>query len=86
MNLPEKKQSISLGSVVVASGELVSANLNGEVVILGFKSGSYHSLEQVAAFVWDNIQAPRKVSDIRDTIIEEYDVEITQCEQDLITY
>jgi hypothetical protein len=84
MNSLEKKQSISLGSVAVASSELVSAKLDGEVVILGFKSGSYYSLDQVGGFVWEFLQSPRKVSDIRDSIIGEYDVEHAQCERDLI--
>jgi hypothetical protein len=84
MNLLEKKRSVSLGSIAVASSELVSANLNGEVVILGFKSGSYYSLDQVGAFVWDLLQEPRKVLDIRDAIFEKYDVELGQCEQDLL--
>jgi hypothetical protein len=84
MNALEKKQSISLGSVAVASNELVSANLDGEVVILGFKSGSYYSLDQVGGFVWNLLQGPQKVSDIRNAIFGEYDVELAQCERDLI--
>jgi len=77
------KQSISLDSIVVASGELVSANLDGEVVILGFKSGSYYSLDQVGAFVWDLLQQSRKVSELRDTILSEYDIDLERCQQDL---
>jgi hypothetical protein len=84
MNSLEKKLSISLDSAVIASHELVSANLDGEVVILGFKSGSYYSLGQVGGFIWDLIQEPQKVSDIRDAIFGEYDVELAQCERDLI--
>lgn len=84
MNSSEKKQSLFLGSVVVASNELVSANLDGEVVILGFQSGSYYGLDQVGVFVWDLLQQPQKVSDILDATIEEYDVELAQCQQDLL--
>jgi hypothetical protein len=80
----EKRQSVTLSSVAVVSNELVSANLDGEVVILGFKSGSYFGLDQVGVFVWDLLQQPRKVSDIRDAIFEQYDVELAQCERDLL--
>ena len=85
MDLLQKKQSISLDSIAVASGELVSANLDGEVVILGFSTGSYFSLDQVGAFVWDLIQKPQKVSAIRDAILEEYEIDPVHCERDLIT-
>ena len=78
------KHPISGGAVAVASSELVSANLDGEVVILGYKSGSYYSLDQVGAFIWNLLQEPKKVSEIRDAIWKEYEVELAQCERDLI--
>jgi hypothetical protein len=84
MDSLEKKQLISADSIAVASSDLVSANLDGEVVILGFKSGSYYGLDQVGVLVWDLLKEPRKVSDIRDAILEEYDVESAQCERDLL--
>jgi hypothetical protein len=84
MNSSEKKQLISLDSIAVASHELVSANLDSEVVILGFSSGSYYSLDRVGAFVWNLLQGPRKVSDIRDAIFDQYDVELNQCERELL--
>jgi len=84
MNSLEKKRSLSLGSVAVVNVDLVSANLDGEVVILGFQSGSYYGLDRVGVFVWDLLQEPRKVSEIRDAIFEEYDVELAQCERDLL--
>ena len=84
-SLIQKKQSVSLDSIVVASGELVSANLDGEVVILGFKSGSYYSLDQVGAFIWNLLQKPQKVSTIREAIVGEYEIDSQQCEQDLLS-
>jgi hypothetical protein len=80
----EERQSLSLSAVAVVSNELVSANLDGEVVILGFKSGSYYGLDRVGVFVWDLLQQPRKVSEIRDAIFERYEVELAQCERDLL--
>ena len=80
----EKRQSVALSSVAVVSSELVSANLDAEVVILGFRSGSYYGLDQVGVFVWELLQQPRKVSDIRDAVFEQYDVELAQCERDLL--
>jgi hypothetical protein len=83
-SLLQKKHSATLDSIASVSGELVSANLDGEVVILGFKSGSYYSLDQVGAFVWSLLQKPQKVSVIRDAILNEYDIDVQRCEQDLI--
>jgi len=80
----QKKQTASIDAIAVVSSELVSANLDGEVVILGFKSGSYYSLDQVGTFVWDLIQTPHKVSAIRDSILNEYNIDLQRCEDDLL--
>lgn len=84
MDSLEKNRSISLNSVAMVSSDLVSASLDGEVVILGFNSGSYYGLDHVGVFIWDLLQEPRKESDIRDAILDQYDVELVQCEQDLL--
>jgi hypothetical protein len=34
--------------------------------------------------VWDLLQKPQKVSDLRDAILSEYEIEAAQCEQDLL--
>jgi hypothetical protein len=84
MNATEFRQSLSTDSIVVATSEQVSAHLDDEVVILGFRSGSYYGLDQVGLFIWDLLQEPRKVSDIRDAIVAEYEVTAAQCEGDLL--
>lgn len=84
MNLSGKTESISLDSRVVATDEQVAAQMDGEVVILGFQSGSYYGLDQVGAFVWEMLQQPQTVSEIRDAILAEYDVAPDECERDLL--
>jgi hypothetical protein len=41
-------------------------------------------LNPVGAFIWSNIQEPKKVEEIRDLILEEFDVGREECEADLI--
>ena len=84
MDSVQKKQLISLDTVVVAGSELVTANLDGEVVILGFQSGSYFGLDQVGAFVWDLLQKPQTVAALCDRILQEYEIDQERCEQDLL--
>lgn len=84
MNVSGKTEPISLNSRVVATNEQVAATMDGEVVILGFQSGSYYGLDQVGAFVWDLLQQPQSVAEIRDAILAEYDVAPNECERDLL--
>lgn len=76
--------SISGGSVVVATREQVSCDLAGEAVILNLGSGEYFGLDPVGARVWSLIQEPRSVREVRDSLLEEYDVEPDVCERDIL--
>ena len=70
-------------SKVVASQNPVSANLAGEAVILDPDSGMYYGLNEVGARVWELIQEPKMVDEIRDALLAEYEVEPERCQQDL---
>jgi hypothetical protein len=79
------KRAVSLGSMVVATEGQVSSDLGDEVAILDFKAGMYYGLDSVGARVWNLIQEPRTVGEIRDILTSEYDVDPDRCERDLIT-
>ena len=74
---------ISRGSTVVAAKDQVSSDLGEELAILNLKAGVYYGLDAVGARIWSLIQEPRKVDEIRDVLLEEYEVEPERCERDL---
>ncbi len=78
------RKHISLDTTVVASKEQASADLGDEAAILNLKSGVYYGLDAVGARIWALIQTPRTVREVRDTLLEEYDVEADRCGEDLI--
>jgi hypothetical protein len=71
-------------STIVATKDQVSSDLGGEVAVLDLKAGMYYGLEAVGARIWSLIQKPRTVNEIRDIILDEYDVEPERCERDLL--
>jgi hypothetical protein len=79
-----KQANISLDTVVVATQKQVSTNLEDEAVILHLEKGVYYGLNPVGSRVWDLLQEPRTVNDIRDIILQEYEVESQRCEHDLL--
>jgi hypothetical protein len=71
-------------SLVSLNPELVSAELSGEAVVLNPKTGLYFGLNPLGTRVWLLLkEAPRRVAEIRLTILQEYDVELAQCDHDL---
>ena len=75
---------VSGDSTVVAAKDQVSSDLGGEVAILDLKAGVYYGLDTVGARIWSLIQEPRTVNEIRDRLLEEYEVEPERCERDLL--
>jgi|SRR6516225_5094718 hypothetical protein len=75
--------TISKDSVVVAVKSQVSCQLDRETVVLHFDKGLYFGLNEVGTLIWDQMQRPRKVHEIHDAILREYDVSSEQCERDL---
>lgn len=76
---------ITLETTVVASGDQIACDVGDESVILNLKDGVYYGLNPVAAAVWKSIQEEKKVMEIRDMLIQEYEVEPEVCTDDLLT-
>lgn len=83
MKIEELECKISESSIVVASTEQVSSDVAGETVILNFKLGTYHGLNEVGTRVWNIIQQPTLVRHIQEKLIQDYEVESEICIQDL---
>jgi hypothetical protein len=48
------------------------------------KNSSYYGLNAVGASVWKLLQQRHSVRELRDAIIDEYDVEPGECERDIL--
>ena len=70
-------------SLVVTNKEQASCDLGGEAIILNFKDGVYYGLDTLGGLIWNLIQEPKTISELRDFIVTRFDVEQERCEQDL---
>ena len=75
---------LSVHSIVIATPEQVSCPLGEESAILNLKNTVYYGLNPVGARVWNLLQQARTVGELRDTILDEYDVGAARCESDLL--
>jgi hypothetical protein len=75
---------LSLYSVVVATPEQVSCALGDEAAILSMKNSVYYGMNPVGARVWNMLGEPRSIVQLRDALLDEYEVEPNRCEQDLL--
>jgi hypothetical protein len=77
-------EPLSLHSVVVATPEQVSCGLGEESAILNMKNSVYYGMNAVGTRVWNMIGEPRSVVQLRDALLDEYEVDPARCEQDLL--
>lgn len=70
-------------SVVVATTNMVAANIEDEVIILQLEKGHYFGLGQVGSRIWELLQSPITVGEIERQLVEEYDVGADQCHREV---
>lgn len=75
---------LSVHSIVSATPEQVSCPLGDEAAILNLKNTVYYGLNPVGARVWNLLQQPRTIGELRDRLLDEYEVEAGRCESDLL--
>lgn len=85
-NRPNAENAVLMTSVVVCSDDNLHCDLRGEAVVLNLKSGTYFGLNPLGARIWQLIQEPARVSDVHRQLLEEYEVERTQCEAELLSF
>jgi hypothetical protein len=75
---------LSAHSIVIATAEQVSCSLGDESAILNLKNTVYYGLDPIGSRIWDLMQKPISVAELRDALLEEYLVEAGRCERDLL--
>jgi hypothetical protein len=63
--------------------QLMEAKLGDELVALDPNAGECFGFNSVATSVWRELQEPKSFDQLRDTLLDEYEVEPAQCEQEL---
>lgn len=74
---------LSEGSRLIVSKDQVSCDLAGEAAILNVKSGVYFGLDPVGARVWSVLQNPVTFAELRQMMLDEYEVGADRLEADL---
>jgi hypothetical protein len=76
---------LTLDTIVRAMPGQMSCRIHEEVVILNLREGTYYGLNAVAAHVWQLLEQPRSLRELRDTILAHYDVEEVSCMNNLLS-
>ena len=65
------------------NASVVSAQLDGEAVLLNVESGVYFGLDSIGTRIWELLNAGTSETEIFDRLLDEYDVDAPQLRADL---
>jgi Coenzyme PQQ synthesis protein D (PqqD) len=71
------------GAIYSRATDLMEAELGDELVALDPNAGECFGFNNVATSVWRCLEQPKTFDQLRNALLEEYDVEPEQCEREL---
>ena len=70
-------------TALVTASSAISTDLEGEAVILDTDASEYYGLNEVGTRIWTLLEEPRTFEELVSALLEEYDVDRDQCEEDV---
>ncbi|ESX10301.1 hydrogenase expression protein HypA [Mesorhizobium sp. LSJC265A00] len=68
---------------ISASKDAVACEFGNGLALLDMRSNIYYSLNSVGAYIWELIQEPRPISEIRSAVLDRYNVDPERCKADV---
>jgi hypothetical protein len=69
--------------LVLRRAGLIEAEVDGELVALHVDNGTCYGFNGTATRIWAMIETPKRISELRDALLEEFDVAPDVCEAEL---
>ncbi len=73
-------------TVVVRSGEPLTAPVDEDLVMLDPRRSVYYGLDPIGRRIWQLLEEPRSVSDVCTALDEEFEVDPETCRADVLAF
>jgi len=77
---------ITIDSIVSSNKKIVTAEMDGETVMMSIETGKYYNLGKTGSVIWGMLKEPTGVGNIIDTLLEKYQVGREQCETEVLAF
>lgn len=77
---------ITLESMVSRKEEIVTADMDGETVMMSIGSGNYYNMGKMGSVIWDMIGEAARVETLILALLEKYEVTREQCEKEVLAF
>jgi hypothetical protein len=82
----EREKTMTDSTIVRRKDEIVTANMEGETVMMSVETGKYYNLGAIGGEIWEMLGTEKSFSQIIDELVDRYDVERAQCAKDTTAF
>ncbi|MEH6661504.1 MAG: lasso peptide biosynthesis PqqD family chaperone [Parasphingorhabdus sp.] len=76
--------ALNLDTIVQRNPEMVSADMDGEMVMMSIENSAYYGLNAVGADLWEAMQNPVSITALCDHVTKNFDVDLAACQSDVM--
>lgn len=80
------KNRVNSASIITRNEGLITADMDGEKVMLHIENGKYYALDSISSRIWELIEQPQSIACLVEALIKEYAVTRQQCQDDIIAF
>ena len=77
---------VNTTSVVCQNTQLLSSEMDGEVVMMDIESGKYYGMNKMGSEIWKLIETPTTITAVCDTLQQTFDVNRPDCEREVLQF
>jgi len=75
--------SLDIKTVVKRNLEIVSSDMDGEMVMMSIMNGEYYGIDAIGSHIWQLLDEQISIEDLCTKLCEIYDVDVEECRRDV---
>jgi len=79
-------EDITLSSVIAKNAEIVTADMDGETVMMSIETGKYYNLGKMGSVIWSMLETPLSLETLIEKLLGKFNVEREQCEKEVSSF
>ena len=79
-------ETINLKTTIKRNPEMVTSNIDGEIVMMSIDHGEYYGLDEIGSRIWELLENPMTIEHLIDILVEEFEVNKETCTSDTLEF
>lgn len=80
------RKNIDLEQIVKRSSDIISSEVDGEVVMMSVDQGMYFGMDSIGGEIWKKLEEPKSISALCKELSQEYNESYTTIEEDVVKF